>query len=193
LAEDILLDIVLGVRLLVAGAFALSLIVAVTHWAVRRGSISAFGAWPRFVRGWSDGLLRPIERRLARSGGNPQDAPLWLIGTTVVGGLVLLGLVDWAIRFGLTLYERAQSGALLITVVNMTFELLKLAIMIRVLSSWISVGRYSRFMRLIYALTDWIVEPIHRIVPPLGMFDFSPLIAWLVLSFAENLVMRGMF
>jgi YggT family protein len=36
-------------------------------------------------------------------------------------------------------------------------------------------------MRPAYALTDWLVEPIRRVLPPVGMFDLSPLAAWFVL------------
>ena len=191
--EMLVVDIVLGVRYIVAGAFVLSVIVAVTHWGVRKGTIAAFGAWPKFVRGWSDPMLRPIEARLVRGGANPQDAPLWLVGVAVVGGLVLIGLVDWAIAFGFRLYDNARGGALVVTLVGMTFELLKLAIMIRVLASWINISPYSKFMQVIHGLTDWLIEPIRRILPTVGMFDFSPLVAYFVLSFGEQIVMRGLF
>ena len=191
--EAIIVGIVQGVRIFVAGAFVLSVIVALTHWGVRQGNISAFGVWARFVRRWSDPLLRPIERRLAGASGNPQDAPMWLVGVAVVGGLVLVGLVEWAINFGLTLYARAQRGALLITVVDSTFKVLELAIMVRVIASWISISPYSKFMRLMHGLTDWLIDPIRRVLPTMGMFDFSPLVAYFVLSFGEQIVMRGLF
>ena len=38
-------------------------------------------------------------------------------------------------------------------------------------------------------LTDWIIEPIRRILPPFGMLDFSPLVAWLVLSLVRGFVL----
>jgi YggT family protein len=42
-------------------------------------------------------------------------------------------------------------------------------------------------MRPVMALTNWLIEPIRRLLPPFGMFDLSPLVAYLVL-----LVARGM-
>ena len=44
--------------------------------------INPFGAWPSLIRRASDPVLRPLERRVVRMGGNPQDAPLWLIGSS---------------------------------------------------------------------------------------------------------------
>lgn len=191
--DDVLPVFMLGVRVLVAGAFVLSLILAFTRSAIVDGKINAFGWWARFVRRWSDPVLRPLERRLARSGGNPGDAPYWLVGVTLVGGLVLISLLNWLIGFVATMLESAGSGVLPEMLLQTAFEILKLAIMVRVVLSWLSISAQSRFLRVVRILTDWIIEPIHSIVPPIGMFDFSPLIAYFILVFAEQLVMRGLF
>ena len=65
--------------------------------------------------------------------------------------------------------------------VSAVFTLLMTAILIRVIGSWLGIGPYRRWMRPIYGLTDWLIDPIRRILPPFGMFDFSPMVAWLVL------------
>jgi YggT family protein len=191
--EDFIPRFVLGVRILVAGAFVLSLVLAFTRSAIVDGKLNAFGWWARFVRRWSDPILKPLERRLARAGANPVDAPYWLVGVALVGGLVVISLVNWAIGFFVTLYDSAGSGTLPMIAVRTAFEILKLAIMVRVVVSWLSISPQSKFLRWVRFLTDWLVEPIHSIVPPIGMFDFSPLIAYVVLSFAQQLVMRGLF
>lgn len=185
--------IVLGVRILVAGAFLLSLIVAFTFSLVRKGHLKPFGWWANLVRRLSEPLLRRLERRLVRAGANPVDAPAWLAGVTLVGGLVVVALVNWLIGFGLSIYEAIQAGALLPVAVHSAFELLKLAIMVRVLASWFTISPYSKLMRVVHGLTDWIVDPIRRILPNIGMLDFSPLVAWFVLSFSERMVIQGLF
>ena len=90
-------------------------IVALTHWLpCGATAINAFGAWARFVRRWSDPLLRPLERRLVRGGANPQDAPFWLVGIVVVGGLVLIGTRQLAPRLRrCTMYWHSERGYLL--------------------------------------------------------------------------------
>ena len=191
--DEIALTVVHGARLFVAGAFVLSAIVALTHWMVRRGSINAFGAWARFVRRWGDPLLRPVEHRLVRAGANPQDAPLWLVGIVVVGGLAFIAFVDWIVGFVFTMYRTASEGYLLALVVHSIFQLLRLAIMILVIASWLGVSPYSKFMRIVHTLTDWLVDPIRKVVPTIGMFDISPLVAYFVLYLAEQVVMRGLF
>jgi YggT family protein len=182
-----------GARAFAAGAFLLSVIVALTHWGVRRGSIAPFGGWARFVRRWSDPVIIPLERRLVRSGANPQDAPIWLVGVAVVLGLIVVALADWLVGFIATLDASVRNGFLLAMLVHSIFELLMLAIMIRVIASWINASPYSLVMRIIHGMTDWLIDPIRRVVPTVGMFDISPLVAYFVLYLVEQMVMRAFF
>ena len=62
-------------RGIIVAAFAAAGIVAATHWAVRARRLQPFGRWPRLVRRASDPVVVPLERRIIRFGGNPQDAP----------------------------------------------------------------------------------------------------------------------
>lgn len=181
-------------RALVGLAFVVALVVALTHWLVREGKIAAFGTWPRFVRGWSDPLLKPIEDRLHRAGGNPQHAPWWLLGLVVVGGLLLIEVLRWGLGWILSAEYAARGGPrwLLYFLVDTAFSVVIFALIVRVITSWFGMGRHHRVMRVAYTLTDWVVEPIRRVMPPIGMFDLSPLVAWLVLRMIQWVVMRSL-
>lgn len=179
-------------RWIAGAAFLLSLVVAGTHWAVRRGSLTAFGGWARWVRSWSDRFLRPIEERVVRAGGNPQDAIFWLVGAAVVGGLALIAVSGWlaGMLFDLASANRYGRHGLLILIIQYAVSLVMLALIIRVVASWISISRYSKPMRLVYGMTDWVVEPIRRVLPTFGPFDFSPFLAYLLLQFGKDFVIR---
>jgi YggT family protein len=178
-------------RTLVVAALVYASAVALTHWAVRSRRITPFGAWPRFMRRASDPLLLPLERRIVRAGGSPQDAPLWLVGLVVAGGLLVLTLVHWLAGFVATLSYLSASGprAWARFVVSTLFSVLMIALFVRVIASWFGVSPYRPWMRLATALTDWLIGPIRRLLPPVGMIDFSPLVAWLVLSLVRGLVL----
>jgi YggT family protein len=180
------------VRYVVVAALAYAGVVALTHWAVRRRTISPFGVWPRFVRRISDPVLLPFERRVIRFGGSPQDAPLWLLGAVIVIGLLLVSLVRWltSMAFGLATLADAGPRVWVQVAVGALFSLLMTAILIRVIASWLGISPYSRWMRPIVLLTDWLIEPIRRLMPPMGMFDLSPMVAWLILWIARGLVLR---
>jgi len=177
-------------RMVVLAALVSGTIVAATHWAVRSRRLNPFGAWARFVRKASDPLLLPLERRVARAGGNPQDATYWLLGIVVVGGLVVLGLAGWSA--GAIARWAAMAGAgprgWLLLLVRGAYTVLTIAIFARVIGSWLGVGPFNKWMRPAYVLTDWLVRPIQRVLPPFGMFDLSPLAAWLLLIVARSLL-----
>ena len=182
------------VRALIVAALAYAAIVAITHWAVRSGRLNAFGAWPRFVRRISDRVLRPIERRVLRAGGNPQDAPLWLVGLVIVGGLIVIWLLGWMLGFvaSLAVLSRSGPGAWIYALVRALFIVLEIALIVRVISSWIGLGPFSRLVRPAYRLTDWLVVPLRRLLPTFGPFDLSPMLAWILLSWVAQPVVLGL-
>ena len=186
--------LIVAARIAVIVALAYASAVALTHWAVRSRRITPFGAWPRFMRRVSDPVLLPLERRVVRAGGSPQDAPLWLGGIVIVGGLLLLSLVQWLAGAVAELAIMAQSGPreLVRFLVSGVFTLLMVALLIRVIGSWFGISTYRRWMRPVMLLTDWIIEPIRRVLPPFGMIDFSPLVAWLVLSIVRSFLLSAM-
>jgi YggT family protein len=179
------------VRAIVVLALAYASLVALTHWAVRTQRINPFSAWSRFMRRVSDPVLQPLERRVIAAGGNPQNAPLWLLGIVIGGGLVLMSLTAWLFDAVVRLSWMAQSGPRMWieSLVSFAFTVVMTAILIRVIASWLGIGPYRRWMRPIMALTSWLIDPIRRILPPIGMFDFSPMVAWLVLYVVRGFVL----
>jgi YggT family protein len=61
-------------------------------------------------------------------------------------------------------------------------QLVIIALIVRVIGSWFHVSRLNRWMRPAYLLTDWIINPLRRVIPPIGMIDITPLVAWLLLQ-----------
>ncbi len=178
-------------RVLVVVALVYASIVALTHWAVRRRKIGPFGPWPRLVRRVSDPVLLPLERRVIRFGGSPQDAPLWLLGIVILGGLLLLSLANWLLglvgTLGSMAYATPRDWARVL--VGWVFSIVMLAIFVRVIASWFGVSEFRPWMRPLVVLSDWIIQPIRRILPTAGMIDFSPMVAWLVLWVVRGFVL----
>jgi YggT family protein len=180
-----------AVRILVIVALAYAAIVAISSWAVRTRRVNPFGGWARALRKISDPVLLPLERRIIRAGGSPQNAPLWLLGLVIALGLVLISLTQWLIgaAVGVSLAIRSGPRIWLRLVVSAIFTVLMAALLIRVIASWFGIGPYNRWMRPIVALTSWLIDPIRRIMPPFGMIDFSPMVAWLVLYVVRGFLM----
>lgn len=56
------------------------------------------------------------------------------------------------------------------------------AIIIQVVLSWVAQGAYNPVIGIVYALTDPILSPARRLLPPVGGLDFSPLVVIIVLQ-----------
>lgn len=57
----------------------------------------------------------------------------------------------------------------------LTLRLFFFLIIARIILSWIAAGGYNPAIALFYMLTDPILRPVQRWIPPLGGFDLSPL------------------
>lgn len=75
-------------------------------------------------------------------------------------------------------------------------ELLELAILVRVILSWIPMSKDNQIIRLIYQITEPILSPIRGLIErsSLGrggmMLDFSPIIAFILIGVVRSIVAR---
>ena len=168
--------------------------ICVLDWAVRTRKISPFNALARFCRSTIDPFIAPIERRVVRAGGAPASAPLWALAAVVVGGILLLTLLDFIRLEIVTAVVASQQGSAGIfrLLVSWTFTILKIALVVRVISSWLPVSPSSRWIRWSYALSEPVLAPLRRIVPNLGMLDITPILAYFLLNLVESLLFRLM-
>jgi YggT family protein len=181
-----------ALRFGVLTAFLAAAILATGSWAVTTRRLSPFGFAARLIRTMSDPLIEPLERFLVRRGRNPQNAPWWLLGIVTAGGILVLTLSQWLFATLATIVAAAQAGprGVVRLVIYLAGQLVLLALIVRVVGSWFGGGRYSRWMRPAYLLTDWIVRPLQRFVPPLGVVDITPLVAWFLLQLVLGVVLQ---
>lgn len=178
-------------RYVVFGVVAVSALLALCSWLVRTRRVSPFSALGRGMRTVTEPVIRPVERRIVRMGGNPTHAGGWLIVITAVLGIVVISFSGWLISTLETARHAAQGGprSTFRLIVQLLYNVLIFALVVRIIASWFGMFRYSKWVRPAYILTDWIVGPIRRIVPPLGAMDLSPLVAWFALWIGRNILM----
>lgn len=56
------------------------------------------------------------------------------------------------------------------------------AILIQVIISWVSPGTYNPATALIYRITEPVMQPARKLLPPFSGFDLSPLLVFVVLN-----------
>ncbi len=168
--------------------------ICVLDWAVRTRKISPFNAIARFCRSTVDPFIAPIERRVVRAGGVPAAAPLWALAAVVIGGILLLTLLDVIRAEVIRSIVASQDGAAGIfhLLVSWTFTVLKVALVVRVISSWLPVSPQSGWVRWSYMLSEPILAPMRRIVPSMGGLDLTPILAYFLLNLTESILFRLM-
>ena len=73
-------------------------------------------------------------------------------------------------------------------ILNLLFTVLSIAVIGRALISWFDPMMRSGISQLLVDLTEPIIAPIRRVVPSAGMFDFSPIIALILLQVLRTLI-----
>ena len=64
---------------------------------------------------------------------------------------------------------------------------MSIVILVRALISWVSPDPRNIVVQLIYTISEPILEPFRKIIPPLGIFDISAMVAMLLLFFIGNM------
>ena len=184
------LAVALGtLRVLLLGIGVLAALAVTLTWAVRTRRVAPFSAGARFSRRYIDPVLAPVERVIVRAGGQPASAPWWgLVFVAIAGALLLTGVqalaglvveVSWALQ---------QPWGIAILLLSWTFTLLRLALIVRVLSSWFPIAPHSRWINWTYPLTEWMLRPLRRVIPAFGMIDITPVAAYFGLLIVQSLL-----
>lgn len=170
----------LGVAVVLAG-------VATVDWMVRTQRINPFGRVARLFRTAVDPLMLPIEKRVVRAGGLPANAPWWTLMALAIGGIVLLAALGLIRNQAASVAGSINMGprGIYRLAVSWLVTILQIAIVVRVVSSWIHFRPGAWYSRWSYRLSEPVLRPIRRVVPLIGMVDISPIIGWFALSLVE--------
>ncbi len=77
--------------------------------------------------------------------------------------------------------------------IDLIFWLLDLAILIRVLFSWINPHPDNPLVRFIYQITEPILGPLRRYIPSFGGLDITPIVALIILDLVRRAVFALLF
>jgi len=81
---------------------------------------------------------------------------------------------------------------LLYKIIDNTFNLLQMLIIIRVVLSWIPHDPYNQLIQLLDQVTDVILKPIREILPLQSVgVDFSPVVAFFLLGFVKKFLLMA--
>jgi YggT family protein len=187
-------DIYLFFWYAVASAVLLLVALILLRTLVNYADINPFGRAALTIRSLTDPFINPVRRGLVRRGLEPKLAPLVLILIAVLLGWVAVQLA-WALLFTLGgIVDSLSQGAMSSLVRYALYGLLavfSLLIFMRIVFSW-GVSSVNRVQRFLIRVTEPVLGPFRRFIPPLGMFDISPIVVLLLISLFQRAIMGSL-
>lgn len=176
---------------LVATAILLLVVLMLLRAVVNYADLNPFSWSARTIRSLTDPLVNPVRRGLARAGLDPKIAPLVTILIAILLGYIAVQLV-WAVLVVTIggIIESLQRGAIIKIVGYSLYGLLaiySLLIFMRIVFSW-GVSSVNRVLRFLIRVTEPVLGPFRRLIPPLGMFDISPIVVLLLIRLLQEAV-----
>ncbi len=72
---------------------------------------------------------------------------------------------------------------MIIQILLLLLRLFELALLARIILSWFpNVDRNNPIIQFLFDITEPVLRPVRNLLPPSGMFDFSPLVVFLVIQ-----------
>jgi YggT family protein len=144
-----------------------------------------FFSWPSVtIRRLTDPLINPVRRALMGFGVDPKYAPLVAILITILLGWIVLQVTGTILMTISGVLSGIQQHAIARVVGHLLSGLLAiytLLIFVRIVFSWVNVSYSNRVMRFLVNATEPLLGPLRRTIPPVGMFDISPFVAFIIL------------
>ena len=76
--------------------------------------------------------------------------------------------------------------AIFFSILQQIIQIYSWALIIYILMSWFPNARESSIGQILAKICEPYLEPFRKIIPSIGMMDISPIVAFLVLNFAQS-------
>ena len=154
-----------------------------------------FGKIGRFsyrLKKRTDRFVYPAARFLATFRVDTRLAPLVTIFIAVILAYFALGIIGNALFIIQVLIDGAASGNInwiIGILIYAALSIYVLFIFIRFISSWFVFTR-NTFFGFVKKVTDPVLLPLQRLIPPIGMFDISALLLLIFIQLLQMMVLR---
>lgn len=153
--------------------------------------VSPFGGLTYQIRQLTDPMIWPIAQNLPMPNAM-NVAPLFVVLATLLGAFFLKWLTEDVLRALEGILRGLLDGAPLVMIGWLfygTISVFLVLLIARIILSWMPFLRDGRLIWTLTSLTEPVMAPFRRMIPPLGMFDLSPILLILLLDFAQGAIL----
>lgn len=152
----------------------------IANWA----DLNPFGWSSLTIRRLTDPFIAPVRRALVRFGVDPKYSPLVVLLVAILLGWFVLQFVQTVATTVEGFFTSIQGGLVGSALGFILYGLISIYIIlifIRGIFSLAMVSYSNRVMRFLVNVTEPLLGPLRRIVPPVGAMDISFIVAFLIL------------
>lgn len=168
------------VRALIVVIAVLMIVRLVMNYA----DVNPFGRIALIVRRLTDPLIAPVMRVLMNFGIDAKVAPLLAILIAILLGWFVMQLTNSVLGSVGGIIDSSANRDFMRVLGHFLYGLLDvygLLLFIRIIFSWGAVSYANPVMRFLMSATDPLLVPLRRMIPPIGMFDISPIFAFIII------------
>lgn len=168
---------------LVKTLFGLYIALVVIRFLLQWAGADFYNPISQFVVKLTTPVLRPLRNVIPGYGGMDVASLVlaWLLKS--------LELMTLALLLGLNRNLLGAFGWAIPALVGLIISIFLFAILIRVILSWVNPDPYNPAVDLLTRITDPILRPAQRLIPPIGGIDLSPMAAMIGLVLLEMLLL----
>lgn len=159
------------------------IVLLVLRLIANQVDLNPFSWSARTIRRLTDPMIGPVRRAFSGFGVDPKFAPLVAILLTVLLGWFVWQLVVGILNTAAGVVVSLNASAFTATIGYVLYGLLSFysfLIFLTIIFSWGAVSYTNHFMRFLVNATEPLLGPLRRLVPRVGMFDISPIVAFLI-------------
>ncbi len=167
---------------LIQTLFGLYIAIVMLRFLLQLARADFYNPVSQFIVKVTTPALAPFRRFIPGFGGIDLSSLVlaWVLKSVE---LTLITLVSGAAISPIASPLWAISG-----LISLTINIFLFAILIQVIVSWVNPGNYNPVIGLIKKLTDPIMLPAKRILPPIAGIDLSPMLVIIGLTLLEMLL-----
>lgn len=172
---------------LVQTLFNLYLMAIVMRFVLQLARADFYNPISQFIVKVTDPLLKPLRRFIPGYGGIDIASIALALLVQIVGIYLILLILGAGIPNPLQ--------PLLWSIVGFVSLLLNIAffaMIIMIILSWVAPNSHNPAAELLRQITDPILRPVQKLIPPIGGLDLSPIFVFIAINLLEIMVVRNM-
>jgi YggT family protein len=138
----------------------------------------------QFIVTVTNPALKPLRRIIPGFMGIDMAAVVLMLGLQLIE-ILLISLLYGAVP--------GLAGLILICIgklLEMAVYIFMFALFARIIIGWVNPHLYNDATMLLASLTDFMMKPARRLIPPVGMLDLSPMVLFLLLGIILRLFVQ---